>query len=245
MDDGTHSTQAVDSTDLFLLTAHDVSTSLTAVRWAIELLQQGDRGPLTEDQHQLLAQIKKQNERSITLLHSAITAIKASDLQLVYTMKPIQVEHILVESIEAFTIEAAKKDMRFLYHPESKSSKIIADEQKISIVFHTLIKNAIRYGTPGTDITITVEHVDDTVSVEVKNKGIGIPLSQQEHIFKRFFRGANTTEHADGFGLGLYAAKKIVEGYRGTISFTSSEGEGASFIVTFPLTHSTEQGYLV
>lgn len=244
MDDSTH-IQAVDSTDLFLLTAHDVSTSLTAVRWAIELLQQGDRGPLTDEQQQLLAQIKKQNDRSITLLHSAITAIKSSDLQVVYAMKPIQLEHIIVETIESFTIEAAKKDMRFLYHPESRSSKIIADEQKISIVFHTLIKNAIRYGAPSSDIVINLEHTDSTVSVEVKNDGIGIPLSQQEHIFTRFFRAENTGGQTEGFGLGLYAAKKIVEGYHGTISFKSSEGQGASFMITFPLAHGTETGFLV
>ncbi|MEX2103643.1 MAG: ATP-binding protein, partial [Gaiellaceae bacterium] len=74
------------------------------------------------------------------------------------------------------------------------------------------------------------------VMLEVADKGIGIPVSEQHYVFERFFRGSNAAERViPGTGLGLSIAKMIVDTHGGSITFESDEGEGTTFRIELPL----------
>lgn len=227
-------TQKSTALDLFLLTAHDISTSLTATRWAIEALQDGDRGPLTKEQQEILSEVQRQNKQSIDIIHTMMKSIKDGATH-ESSISKVSIEEILKDGVESTTIEASRHRITFIYQPNGSIPLITGDKQALLMVFRALLKNAVQYGTEGTTITITVEEKESTVSIDVKNEGIGISEEEKPYIFQRFFRGEESEKKEGGFGIGLYGAKKIITEHNGNISFTSDKGHGATFTVTLPV----------
>lgn len=100
-------------------------------------------------------------------------------------------------------------------------------------VLFNLVSNAIKYTKVNGEVQVIVEDTDSHIKLTVKDNGIGIPQSDQKHLFDRFFRAGNAT-NIEGTGLGLFIVKKYTEILHGDITFTSIEGEGTSFFVTIP-----------
>jgi signal transduction histidine kinase len=95
-----------------------------------------------------------------------------------------------------------------------------------------LLSNAAKYGS-GRPIELSVEGDADTARLVVRDHGRGIPAADQGRIFERFERLVAGRE-APGFGLGLWIVRQVVEGMRGQIRVTSTEGVGATFVVELP-----------
>ncbi len=108
-----------------------------------------------------------------------------------------------------------------------------SDKQRLQMILYNLIGNAIKYQDTNKKrhwIRIEYKKLENGWSVEVSDNGIGIPDSHQSKIFSMFYRA---TEKSTGTGLGLFIVKEAVEKLSGTISLSSKEGEGSSFIVEF------------
>ncbi len=113
------------------------------------------------------------------------------------------------------------------------------DRNRIEQIFANLLSNAIKYGG-GTPITVTVERVDNSAKIHVRDEGRGIPKADQERIFRRFERGVKGGE-ISGLGLGLYIVKNIVRLHGGNIRVESEVDQGATFVVTLPVAAGGEQ----
>ena len=98
-----------------------------------------------------------------------------------------------------------------------------------------MVSNAIKYSGKG-DITIFARSITDKVIIDVIDQGIGIPISEQKHLFSRFFRASNV-ENIQGTGLGLSIVKRYVELLNGKIFFKSVENKGTTFSITIPKVH--------
>jgi len=90
-------------------------------------------------------------------------------------------------------------------------------------------------------VRIGAERKSDTVELVVEDEGLGIPLSDQDQIFRKFYRGtdAETRVGAGGTGLGLFIARGLVTAMGGKISVSSREGEGSTFAIELPVAGST------
>jgi len=97
-----------------------------------------------------------------------------------------------------------------------------------------MISNAIKYSNDNTSIDITLNKQSSTLSIDVKDHGVGIPLEDQPHIFERFYR-ANNSGNMPGTGLGLSIVKKYVEILNGDISFSSIPNKGTTFHINLPI----------
>lgn len=106
------------------------------------------------------------------------------------------------------------------------------DKLRLEQLMVNLISNAIKYGS-GEPITVSVESDKDTVTLRVKDNGVGISRKDQARIFEQFER-ASPTGNIAGLGLGLYIVKKIIEAHKGTIRLESEVGRGSEFIVELP-----------
>lgn len=104
-------------------------------------------------------------------------------------------------------------------------------------ILRHLIANSIWYSLEGSLIRVTVVCEEDQILLQVQDRGIGIPETDQPHIFEPFYRGsnANKAQIFAGTGLGLAVVKKSVDYSGGAIAFTSKEGCGTTFTVTLPL----------
>jgi len=102
--------------------------------------------------------------------------------------------------------------------------------------FSNVINNAIKYSKNAGSVKVEINRQDPDVVVKVKDDGLGIPVSDQENIFKKFFRAHNAINRdVEGSGLGLYFVKQIIEASGGKIWFESKEKKGTTFYISLPL----------
>jgi signal transduction histidine kinase len=95
-----------------------------------------------------------------------------------------------------------------------------------------LLSNAIKFSPENSRIKVDSKFNNGQIEIRIKDSGIGIPIKDKQHLFERFFRGANVT-NIQGTGLGLHIVDKYVELMDGEIDFTSKLDQGTTFVLTF------------
>ena len=112
------------------------------------------------------------------------------------------------------------------------------DEVKMTLVISNLVENAIKYNKEHGSVKITLDADHQVFTLEVKDTGIGIPQDSLDKIYERFYRvDKSHSREIGGTGLGLAITKNAVLMHRGSITVSSLEGEGTTFLVKIPLTH--------
>ena len=126
----------------------------------------------------------------------------------------------------------------FSLDTEHASLVVEVDRERIEQVLTNLLSNAIKYSPQGGPIELTIrEEVEPhTALLSIRDRGIGIPVGQQAHIFGRFVRAENArASEITGTGLGLFLSRELVERHGGRLWFESTEGEGSTFFMALPL----------
>ncbi len=111
--------------------------------------------------------------------------------------------------------------------------QIITDVRVLKNILFNLMSNAIKYSGPGSTIHCRHRFSEENIDFEITDEGLGIPETEQQYLFDRFFRASNV-ENIQGTGLGLNIVKRYIELLKGSITFKSEEGIGTTFIVTLP-----------
>jgi signal transduction histidine kinase len=110
-----------------------------------------------------------------------------------------------------------------------------ADPEKLEQVLVNLLDNAIKYSPSGGLVTVSVTARDRRVQLAVRDPGLGIPRSEQERVFEKFYRvDPNLVHGVRGTGLGLYISRELVKRMDGQIGLVSEEGSGSTFFVELP-----------
>jgi len=116
--------------------------------------------------------------------------------------------------------------------PQDAFARIDPTHMRAAIA--NVVRNAMIYSAPGTEIAVTVTEGEDLLSVSVKDRGPGIPPEEQGSVFDPFVRGVRPARAQAGNGLGLFIARRIVEAHGGRI-WVDSNREGATFHVQLPV----------
>ena len=112
------------------------------------------------------------------------------------------------------------------------------DEVKISLVMSNLVENAIKYNKEHGSVKVVLDADHQYFTFEVTDTGIGIPEESMPHIYERFYRvDKSHSREIGGTGLGLAITKNAVLLHKGSITLTSTEGEGTTFLVKIPLSY--------
>lgn len=227
-----HKSSPEEKVDFFLLSAHELRTSLTAMKWLFKMLRDGDYGPLNVEQMGAIDQADRAGDQMVSLLNNTMSVVK-NDGMITYAQLPVHLPVFLAEIIKEFTGEATAKRIALTYHQSPVPVSIIGDDAKLRIAFHNVIENAIKYSAPGTEVIISLVSAGSSAVVTVQDHGIGVSEEEAKHLFERFFRAGNSKEA--GTGLGLYSTKLIIERHHGTISMQSEQGKGSTVTITLPL----------
>jgi PAS domain S-box-containing protein len=226
-------------TEFVSLSAHQLRTPLSAIKWTLRMLLDGDLGELKKEQREFLEKTYKSNERMIALINDLLNVTRIEEGRYIYQVLSYDLGEITESVIDALKGEIERKNLKLEFKKPEKLPKILVDEEKIKIAIENLIDNAIRYTFPGGKIIISLEILENEIQFKIEDTGIGIPRDEQPRVFSKFFRGANAIRmETEGSGLGLFVTKNIIEAHGGRIWFKSEEGKGSTFYFTLPLKSS-------
>jgi len=226
-------------TEFVSLAAHQLRTPLSAIKWTLRMLLDGDLGKITEEQKDFIEKTYSSNERMINLINDLLDVTRIEEGRYLYKPVLTDFEPICQFVINSYKEEIEKRKLKLEFKkPEKKLPQVMLDVEKIRLVIQNLLDNAARYTPSGGQVTISLKPTKGEKEIEfsIKDTGVGIPKDQQARVFSKFFRGANVMRMAtEGSGLGLFITKNIVEAHGGKIWFESEEGKGTTFYFTLPL----------
>lgn len=218
--------------------SHQLRTPLSAIKWFLEMLINGDAGELNTEQLEYLSQAYESNERMVDLVNSLLNISRIESGRL--SVEP-ELTDIIKLSESAFSeaeIIANEKSQKITFiKPTEKIKKVKTDPKLFRQVLQNLLSNAIKYTPEKGKITLKISMKnEDELLFEVSDNGLGIPEDQQDKMFQKFFRADNVLKNeVEGTGLGLYVVKSIIETLGGKIRFKSAENRGATFWCTLPI----------
>lgn len=223
--------------DLISISAHQLRTSLSALKWILKMFLDQDTGKLTNEQEGLVQKAYNSNERMIALVNDMLTLNHSEDTTIPYNIESIDILNLVEQTVFEFSGETSKKGVELMFlKPENPLPLLRCDEKMIRVVLQNLIENAIKYSDQKDKVFISLKQSDKNIEFSVHDTGIGINKEDQDQIFHKFFRAPNAVAKDEvGSGLGLFTTQKIVERHNGKIWFETKEGNGTTFFVTLPI----------
>lgn len=218
--------------DLIMYLAHDLKTPLASVLGYLQLLR--DEPALPEPARQrYLATVLSKAERLDTLINEffEITRFNLSEVPL--TLRHIDLARLLEQLVFEAEPQLAEKHLTAqLDAPDTLPLR--GDPDKLSRVFDNLLRNAILYSWPNTDILLSASTGNQWATIRITNHGDTIPPEKLARLFEQFFRLDSARATSGGAGLGLAIAREITRQHGGDITAESS-GDTITFTVTLPL----------
>lgn len=230
-------------TEFVSIAAHQLRTPLSAIKWTLKMLLDGDLGQINEEQKSFIGRTYWSNERMIALINDLLNVTRIEEGRYLYSPVLTDIGAIVQSTSDFLKEEIERRKIKFKFEkPKEKLPKVLVDVEKIKLVVQNLLENAIRYTKPGGEVIVSVRGDKEKVSFQIKDTGVGIQKSQQDRIFTKFFRGENVIRmETDGSGLGLFIAKNIVNSHGGKIWFESKKNQGATFYFTLPVGRELEE----
>ncbi len=226
-------------TDLISISAHQLRTSLSALKWILKMFINKDLGKITVEQEGFAQKAFDSNERMITLVNNLLTLNHTGEVDTELKLEKTNILKLVEQVLFEFSGETFNKGIELtLLRPDDDVPDIKCDIDKIRVVLQNLIDNAIKYSLLHGKIVMAVRHKKDSndVQISIHNNGIGINKDTQNNIFNKFFRATDAIKTENpGSGLGLFTAKSIIEKHTGKIWFESNLESGTTFFVSLPL----------
>ncbi len=210
--------------------SHELRTPLTIIRGFAETLKDLKEVPETMYES-ILEKIIRNCERMESLVKNLLTLADLENSGPI-ALAPCDLVLLLEECSEQMIVLHPEIQIEQLYNEEQ--IEVLGDELLLSIAFTNILKNCVKYSHPPAEIKITIESKEDEVSVQIEDKGVGIPQESWERIFDRFYTIDKThSRKLGGAGLGLSIVKIIMEKHDAKISVTSALGVGSTFHMSF------------
>jgi PAS domain S-box-containing protein len=220
--------------DEFISTAsHELKTPITTLKGFTDLLLRKFKRQGMQEEVPILTRMDAQIKRLTRLIDELLDASKAQAGQLVYEEEPVDLAALLQETVEVLQ---PSNPTHTLIVRETTHAMVMGDKDRLGQVLTNLISNAIKYSPQANQVDLAITTSDKTVTLRIRDDGIGIPKAHQKHIFDRFYRARDPHSKAfPGLGIGLYIAHEIVKRHGGEITVESEEGKGSTFVVSLPL----------
>jgi len=221
----------------FINTAHELKSPITLIKGPVSELKQSTN--LNEDE-QVLLNIASNNIDRLNRLVSQLLDLEKINLsvsKLVLYNK--DVVSFIRNIIEPFQQPAFKKNISIVLNLPPHNIFLWFDYDKIEKIVNNLVSNALKYTMPNGTINVSLNVGQKEWYFEITDTGIGIPEKAQKDIFKPFYRAENALITKEpGTGIGLLLTEKLVTQHGGLLTFSSIEGKGSTFKVTFPIHYS-------
>jgi len=224
-------------TEFVSIAAHQLRTPLSAIKWTLKMLLDGDFGKITKEQEDFIGKTYLSNERMINLINDLLNVTRIEEGRYLYKPAKTDIEAVVQSVVDSYKEESKKRRVEVEFKkPGKKLPLVLVDVEKIRLAIQNLFDNAIRYTPAGGKVTVSLKHAKKEVELSIEDTGIGIPEDQKARVFTKFFRAANVMRiDTEGSGLGLFITKNIIEAHGGRIWFESKENKGSTFHFSLPV----------
>jgi two-component system, OmpR family, phosphate regulon sensor histidine kinase PhoR len=221
--------------DFIATVSHELRTPIAAVHGAAKTLEREDVVFTDDVRRRILAVISEQSERLVNLVSDILLTSQVESGQLVLASEQVDVSDLARGVVEAAQMHAPEGLSVELAAPPSLGP-VATDPDKLRQVLANLVSNAVKYSFARGRVDLSLELRAKHVRIAVRDQGVGIPQSEQQRIFEKFYRlYPNMTRGVGGTGLGLYICRELVRRMGGSIWVESTEGVGSTFFVELPL----------
>ncbi|HOV83795.1 MAG TPA: substrate-binding domain-containing protein [Paludibacteraceae bacterium] len=213
--------------------SHEFKTPLTLILGPLDRLQEKEN--LSEEGKQLILLMRKNVHLLLKLIDQIIDFRKTETgkMQMTFTFGDLKL--FISDICQSFRFLAQKKHIHFNFFSDGDDFVLWFDSDKMEKICYNLISNAFKFTPENGKIEVKLSKyaLNDEffAKIIVSDSGIGMPNSQLDKIFNRFFKIGNNTQNS---GIGLHLTKMLVELHSGTIEVQSVEGKGSTFTVTIP-----------
>ncbi|MBM4466256.1 MAG: PAS domain S-box protein [Chloroflexi bacterium] len=221
--------------------SHELKSPVSIIKGYADTLRREDAQWDEDTLRQGLAVIAEESDRLNKLIDNLLDASRLQASAFKLELSYLQVDKLAEKVMDEFRTQSSEHMFTLDFPPDPSPGSghrfpaVRGDIERLRQVLTNLLSNAIKYSPRGGLIRTGGWADDDWVYVYVADEGIGIPRSEQERIFERFYRAESPlTRRTEGAGLGLYLCKEVVEAHGGKIWVQSEPGKGARFIFKLP-----------
>ena len=222
-------------TNFIATISHELKTPLASSDFSLKLLEDERVGQLSNEQKELLNNLKQDNQRMLRILSELLNMAQVEAGKIQLDISEVNPEIIMNNAINSVMTTAKEKNITIQKNYDDGSLKVKADAEKTTWVLNNFLTNAIKYSSEGSVIDVQIRKSDQGVEFSVTDQGRGIPSEYLSRVFERFFKVPGS--QAGGTGLGLAISKEFIEAQKGQVWVKSEIGSGSSFGFNLPLTN--------
>ena len=223
--------------DTFLnAVTHELKTPIASIKLYLETLK--TRNVTEEKRREFYDVMIDDSNRLLNTVEQVLQASRTKEKHRKLNISKISLGKLLDESIKIAQTRYKLDDTAIKLSEPAEEITMSGDASELQTAFTNLLDNAVKYSSAEPKISVRVKKSGERkVQIFVKDNGIGVESDELKHIFKRFYRVANSaTQDKKGTGLGLFIVKSIIEKHGGKVRADSKgDGKGTTFIVQLPL----------
>lgn len=215
--------------------SHQLRTPATGVKQYIGMLLEGMLGELTEPQRTVLRRAYDSNERQLKIVSDLLKVARVDAGKVMLRKTETDLNQLMTDVVREETEIMKRRRQRIKFTPAPAPAMAQIDRDTVRMVLENLLDNASKYSGEGTTIQAAVMAQPKSVKLRVMDEGVGIDEEDMGKLFEKFSRIHNPlSAQAEGSGLGLYWAKKIIDLHGGSIQVQSKVNEGTAFSISLP-----------
>jgi len=215
------------------MVSHELRTPLTAIKGFIVTLFHYDKEISEEKRHLYLGVLNEETDRLTRLITELLDISRIESGRIDIQWSTVVVPDLVQRVFETLSMKAAA--VRFEKNFSVDFPEVFADSDKLEQVLINLIGNALKYSPSDSRVVVRGRRIDDEVEISIEDEGPGIPESEHEKIFDKFYRQDNEINRkSPGTGLGLPICRTLVNLHGGKIWVESQLGQGCKFKFTLP-----------
>jgi signal transduction histidine kinase len=218
------------------IASHELRTPLTSIRGFLQMLQRGQLGPLNPDQEKSLAIVREEVDHLVELVNGLLDLGRIESGQISLEIQEVVLPNLLerLSERQSLACNEAGKNFETHFDPDLPV-RIRTDPGKLTQVLENLLGNAFKFTPSGGTISLWVTRSVNSLEIEVRDTGIGIPIEHIPQLFDKFYQVTPfNTRVREGLGLGLAITRGIILTMGGAINVRQNEPKGTVFHVAFP-----------
>lgn len=218
--------------------SHELKTPIGAIGLLAEAMDSAADEP--EEIKRFAKRLVIEADRLSRLTHEIIELSRLQAADALDHAERVELGHVVAQAVDRNRVAADAHGIRIAVGGDKKA-EVYGDEQMLVTAVHNLIVNAIQYSPDGSRVGVGVSAHDGIVEIAVTDQGVGIPESERERVFERFFRvDSARSRSTGGTGLGLSIVKHVVQNHGGDVRVWSQPGSGSTFTIRLPeASHAT------